>query len=69
MAIDQPVTVYPKHKDTNGINGGHTAAEMKRINEEWQKKYGKPGRTTEKIKLSDFLSHGKKQDDERVTEG
>lgn len=71
MAIDQPITVYPKDKkkDPSSPNGGHTAAEMKRIAEEWEKKHGKPGKVTEKIKLSDFLAGGKKQDnDERIAE-
>lgn len=70
MAIDQPITVYPKDKkvDPNDPSGGHTAAEMKRINEEWEKKYGKAGKFSEKVKLSDFLAHAKDQDDERNTE-
>lgn len=60
MAIDQPITVYPKTKKDNGLNGGHSAAEMRRINEQWEKKYGKPGKVSEKIKLSDFLARNKK---------
>lgn len=51
--VDRPVTVYPKDKKDKK-NGGHTAAEMKRIAEEWEKKYGKAGRVSEKVKLSDF---------------
>lgn len=56
MAIDQPVTVYPKDRKTEK-NGGHTAAEMKKIAEEWEKKHGKAGRMTEKVNLSEFLSN------------
>lgn len=56
MAIDQPLTVYPKEKDKSSTNGGHTAAEMKRISEEWERKHGKAGKISEKISLSDFLN-------------
>lgn len=56
MAIDQPITVYPKDKKTDR-NGGHTAAEMKKIAEDWEKKHGKAGRVTEKVNLSEFLSN------------
>ena len=61
MMIDQPITVYPKNKK-DSKNGGHTAAEMKRIAEEWEKKHGRAGRVTEKIDLSEFVS-GKKNKD------
>lgn len=53
MAIDQPITVYPK--DKKGKNGGHTAAEMRRIAEQWEKKHGKAGRKSEKIDLAEYL--------------
>lgn len=56
MTIDQPITVYPKDKKTDK-NGGHTAAEMKKIAEDWEKKHGKAGRVTEKVNLSEFLSN------------
>lgn len=58
MAIDQPLTVYPKDKK-DSPNGGHTRAEMQKIAEDWKKKYGEPGRVSEKIKLSDFMAGGK----------
>lgn len=52
MLIDQPITVYPKDKKDQK-NGGHTAAEMKKIADDWKKKYGEPGRV--KVKLSELL--------------
>lgn len=64
MAIDQPITVYPKDKK-DVKNGGHTAAEMKKIAEDWKKRYGEPGRVKEKISLSGFLKGGKKKEDNR----
>lgn len=54
MAIDQPVTVYPKDKKASK-NGGHTASEMRRIAEQWEQKHGKAGRTSEKIDLAGYL--------------
>lgn len=61
MMIDQPITVYKKDR-SKMKNGGHTAAEAKRIREAWEAKYGKGGKMSKKIKLSEFLSHGKKED-------
>lgn len=55
MAIDQPVTVFPKSKEKAGEKK-HTRAEMRRVAEEWERKYGKAGAPTEKISLSDFMS-------------
>jgi hypothetical protein len=55
MAVDQPITVYPKSHDSK--NGGHSASEMKNIAEEWAKKYGSAGRISEKVNLSDYLRH------------
>lgn len=60
MAIDQPIVVYPKDKK-DLKNGGHTAAEMKKIAEEWEKKHGKPGRVKEKVNLQEFLAGTKKE--------
>lgn len=54
MAIDQPLTVYPKDKK-DMKNGGHTAEEMRKIAEEWERKHGKAGRVSEQIKLSEFM--------------
>lgn len=59
MAIDQPITVFPKNKKTSK-NGGHTRAEMQKIAEEWEKKHGKAGRVSEKINMSEFLAGGQK---------
>lgn len=64
MALDQPVTVYPKDKKDRK-NGGHTAAEMKKIAEEWEKKYGKAGRVSEKVSLSEFLGGGEPKSDNK----
>lgn len=59
MALDQPLTVYPKdRKDLK--NGGHTRAEMRKVAEEWEKKHGKAGRLTEKVSLSDLGFREKK---------
>lgn len=57
MSIDQPITVYPD--DDNGASGGHTASEMRRVAEEWEKKHGKPGRVKESINLSEYLAGNK----------
>lgn len=58
MAIDQTITVYPKDKK-NKKNGGHTAAEMKKVADDWEKKHGKPGKVSEQVSLSEFLRQGK----------
>ncbi|MDY4625757.1 MAG: hypothetical protein SO442_04040 [Prevotella sp.] len=58
MAIDQPLTSYKKDRK-NMKNGGHTAAEARRITEAWEAKYGKIGNKTEKISLSEFLNREK----------
>jgi hypothetical protein len=57
LAIDQPITVFPKD-DKKSKNGGHTRAEMQKINEEWEKKHGKAGRISEKVNLSEYLAGG-----------
>lgn len=61
MAIDQPITVYPKDKKGRTEGKKHTAAELRKINEEWEKKYGKPGKIAEGVSLSDFLASHKKK--------
>lgn len=59
MTIDQPVTVYKKdRKDMK--NGGHTASEMQKIASDWEKKYGKPGKASKKISLSEFMAGNRK---------
>lgn len=65
MSIDQPITVYPKDKKDLKEGKKHTAAELRKINEEWEKKYGKPGRITEGVSLSDFLASHKKKKEEK----
>lgn len=57
MAVDQPLTVYPKDK-SKMKNSGHTADEMKRIAQEWERKHGSAGRSSEKINMSEFLRGG-----------
>lgn len=59
MMIDQPMTVY-KQDRSKMKNGGHTAAEAKRIREAWEAKYGKGGKMSKKIKLSEFLGNMEK---------
>lgn len=60
MAIDQPITVFPKD-EKKSENGGHTRAEMQKIAEDWERKHGKAGRVSEKVSLSEFLSGSEAQ--------